>query len=42
MVVYAELPVYDAWYIRAGYTELDVTTTENSQTDGGNYGNKSV
>ncbi len=41
MVVYAELPVYDAWYIRAGYTELDVTTTEKSQTDGGNYGNKS-
>ena len=40
-VVYAELPVYNNWYIRAGYTELDVTTTENSQTDGGNYGNKS-
>jgi hypothetical protein len=40
MTYYAELPIHGGLYVKAGYVEMDVNTTETSI--GGTYGNTSV
>ena len=40
-ILYAEVPI-GAFFVRAGYSQMDVNTTEVASGNGGNYGNTSI
>ena len=40
--VYAEMPMGSRAYLRFGFSQIDVNTTENVVTNGGNYGNETL
>ena len=40
-IVYAEVPI-GAFFVRAGYSQMDVNTTEVKSGNGGSYGNTSI
>jgi len=41
-VVYAEIPIGDMFYVRAGVSEITVNTKETASGNGGNYGNATL
>ena len=41
-VVYAEIPIGDMFYVRAGVSEITVNTKEVKSGNGGNYGNATL
>ena len=41
-VVYAEIPIGDMFYVRAGVSEITVNTLETASGNGGNYGNATL
>ena len=41
-IIYAEIPVYNNFYARLGYAEVDVNTKEVASSNGGNYGNTTL
>ena len=42
MVAYAEIPVYNTMYVRLGFAQIDVNTTETASSNGGSYGNATL
>ena len=40
--VYVEVPMKSSTYFRLGFSQVDVNTTENVVTNGGNYGNATL
>ena len=40
--LYIELPIYGAFFVKAGLAEIDVNTTEVASSNGGNYGNTTL
>ena len=42
MVAYAEIPVYNSMYVRLGFAQIDVNTTETASSNGGSYGNATL
>ena len=41
-LVYAEIPVYQSFFVGAGLSEIDVNTQETPSGNGGSYGNKTI
>ena len=41
-LVYVELPIYEALFVGAGLSEIDVNTLETPSSNGGSYGNKTL
>ena len=41
-VVYAEIPIGDMFYVRAGVSEITVNTKETASGNGGSYGNATL
>ena len=41
-LIYVELPVYQALFIGAGLSEIDVNTLEEASSNGGSYGNTTL
>ena len=40
--MYAEIPVYQSFFVGAGLSEIDVNTQETPSGNGGSYGNKTI